>query len=76
MYVSRDRAFEDLANAIIVQAADDYRAACKRLKDHPGDRAADAMKTECEQFFRSEWYEFLTDVDGEYLLDRLRRETG
>ena len=27
-----------------------------------------------EGFFRSEWYGILTDVDGEYLMERIRKE--
>ena len=33
---------------------------------------SDAM--ECERFFRSAWYSTLTDIDGEYLISRLREE--
>ena len=29
-----------------------------------------------EKFFRSEWYQLLTSVDGEYLLRRLEEEAG
>ena len=31
-------AYENLANAIIVQAAEDYRAALKKIKAHPKNK--------------------------------------
>lgn len=55
-----------LSNAIVWQAAKDYRLA---LSENNIGRI-----TECERFFRSEWYEFLTDVDGEFLIEKLRKE--
>ena len=58
--------YEELANAIIAQAGKDYKIAL--LMDNR------KMKRECEEFFRSQWYEFLTDVDGEYLIEQIRKE--
>ena len=109
--------YEELANAIIVQAVDDYRAARKYLKKHPrtkeleetaASQAAERRKRAAErkaqglpkvqekpgpderqlrriknrermlveipQFFRSKWYEALTTLDGEMLLQRLNEE--
>ena len=66
--------YERLANAIILQAVRDYQKALRALKKNPKNRNAmdDAMA--CERFFRSSWYQTLTSVDGEYLIDRLRKE--
>ena len=66
--------YENLANAIIVQAASDYRTALKKLKRNPKNKDAMAEAMECERFFRSDWYEHLTSVDGEYLINKLRQE--
>lgn len=66
------RNYEDLANAIILQAARDYRAALKK----PDDRAAAAMQREVERFFRSAWFVELTDVEPEVISEGLRREAG
>lgn len=66
--------YEDLANAIILQAVRDYRAALKCLKLNPRDRSALADKDEVERFFRSDWYSALTSVDGETLIRSLRQE--
>ena len=48
--------YEDLANAIILQAVKDYRMALKSLKANSRNRAAQADKAEIERFFRSQWY--------------------
>lgn len=65
---------ENLANAIIVQAAKDYRMALKSLKVNPRNRTAMADKTEIERFFRSGWFSVLTRVDGEMLIRSLQME--
>ena len=66
--------YEDLANAIIYQAVKDYRKACRRLKRNPKRLDAQAMKTDCEEFFRSKWYKDLTSIDGEELMMIIQRE--
>lgn len=68
------RNWEDLAQAIIVQAVTDYRKARKRVRTHPGQTAAQATICEVERFFPSWWFAQLTDVDGEMLLERLKKE--
>ena len=67
------RNYEDLANAIILQAVDDYRAALKAQKIHP-DQDGEVRKL--ERFFRSEWYSVLTSVDGNGLIQALKKEAG
>lgn len=66
--------YENLANAIVLQAVKDYRDALKRLKKKPGNQSAMSDAMECERFFRSNWYKVLTSVDGEYLINKLREE--
>ena len=65
--------FETLANAIIEQAAKDYRLALRYHFKHPENPKYKREVTEIEQFFRSDWYYALTDVDGEYLIREIRR---
>jgi len=65
---------ELLCRAIVVQAAKDYRAALKALKKNPGSATAKDTVREVERFFQSEYYELLTDVNGEYLIRKLREE--
>ena len=66
--------YESLANAIILQAAKDYRNALKRLKKHPNREIDLYMKQEVEQFFRSDWYSCLTTVDPEIHPRKLNEE--
>ena len=68
--------YEKLANAIILQAVSDYRAALKKVKKNPKNHDAIDEALQIEKFFRSEWYQVLTSVDGEYLIDRLRKEVS
>ena len=65
------RQWETLANAIIIKAAKDYRAAYRARKRNPQNKAANAELRELVKFFTSPWYSELTDVDGEYLVRKL-----
>ena len=67
-------AYENLANAIILLAVKDYRLALKLLSKNPHSRSAMVAVNEMERFFRSDWYETLTSVDGEMLIRKLREE--
>ena len=64
------------ANAIVKQAGQDYLAALKTLMRHPDSKAAMAEAMEIERFFHSPWYGVLTQVDPDYLIDRLRKEAA
>ena len=66
--------YENLAQAIILQAVKDYRAARKKLKHHPKNKEAKLMIEDCERFFRSDWFASLTSVDGGMLLTKLKEE--
>lgn len=66
--------YERLANGIIMQAVSDYRAAIKKVFRNPKNKDALQDVMEIEKFFRSQWYQALTGVDGEYLIRKLREE--
>jgi hypothetical protein len=66
--------YESLANAIVVQAAKDYRKALRDLKRNRNNTAAKRMKEEVERFFHSEWYSELTDLDGAFLMRMIKEE--
>ena len=66
--------YENLANAIILQAVKDYRMALKSLKANSRNRTVQTDKAEIERFFRSQWYSALTDVNGEMLIRSLQKE--
>lgn len=58
-----DKNYEDLANAIIIQAVKDYR----RTK-------SPQVRNEIKRFFKSEWFTMLSNVDGDVILKKLERE--
>lgn len=60
--------WQNLANAIVAVAADDYREALK-VGNHK------AMK-KLDKFFHSDWYHTLTNIDGDVLLRLLHRENA
>lgn len=66
--------YEKLANAIILQAVKDWRAARRKLKRKPQNESARSELESCERFFRSEWFTTLTDVDGTVILRKLYEE--
>ena len=66
--------YTNLANAVILQAAKDYRRALHRLKKAPWEKDAKRRKRDCERFFRSSWFQTLTSLDGEVLIETLHRE--
>lgn len=68
--------YENLAQAIIVMACNDYRKACKKLKKDKWDIDARHEKRECLKFFRSDYFDRLTSLDGEQLIYMLDKELG
>ena len=68
--------WEDLANAIILSAVEDYTSAYKRLLRRPTNKSAKMEVEKLEEFFFSGWYTMLTDVNPHYLLDKLQEAIG
>ncbi len=68
--------WEELAQAIILQASEDYRNALKGLKKCPENRALLKRKRECERFFHSEWFTVLSKVNPNMILDRIWKEVN
>lgn len=66
--------YEALANAIIVQAVIDYKAAYKLLQKHPEGIMAQSECKKIKHFFHSEWFRTLTSVDAEYLIRMVEKE--
>lgn len=67
-------AYENLANAIILRAVDDYRDALRDLRANPSYPDALRMVSEVERFFRSGWFSTLTSIDPEMLIKKLKSE--
>lgn len=61
-----------LSLAIIKSAAADYMRALKAAKKNPKSRVARQNVATQEKFFHSAWYRVLTNVDGEYLIRRMK----
>lgn len=69
--------WQKLANAIVEQAVKDYRIEQARVKANPQNSDhAKAELRKLERFFRSDWFEVLTDVDGRLVLSRLKKEAA
>jgi len=66
--------YYNLANAIVLQAAKDYRKALHTLSRYPNNRSALYERRRIEQFFRSGWFGVLTSIDPEMLITKLKAE--
>ena len=80
--------YENLANAIIIQAAKDYKSVVRQLKKTPvpEPNALKSEKKEYEQlltkkseilrFFNSAWYMTLTNVEPQISNRNIEKEVG
>lgn len=68
--------YEELANAIVLQAVKDYRQALQALSLYPSNTSAQSQRWSIEHFFRSEWFSVLTQIDPEMLIHKLKAEVG
>ena len=66
--------YEELANAIVEQAAKDYREMRRKLKKNPNDMTARGQMGEVVRFFHSRWFGILTDANPDYILEQLKEE--
>lgn len=66
--------YEDLANAIVLQAVKDYRKALAGNKLHPKKKPYRKEKNSIERFFRSRWFSDLSNLDPLLLMRKLREE--
>ncbi len=70
------RNWEDLAQAIVIQAVKDYRLALKVFRRRPESKRAQELIEEIESFFRSRWFSLMYDIDPERLIERLKEEVA
>ena len=68
--------YDKLADAIVLQAVKDYRALLRKGKKNINNREIMRELAKREKFFHSEWYLLLTNVDPEFLIEKLRKEIG
>ena len=64
----------DVANAIILQAVEDYRHARYRNRKRPYQQKTEQEIRDIEQFFCSEWFSILCTLDGSRLLRDLKKQ--
>ena len=65
--------YEALANAIVEFAAKEYiKDDRKALRGNRVERSYELKRL--ERFFLSPWYAVLTDVDGDWLIEQLKKE--
>jgi hypothetical protein len=71
-----NRPYENLANAIILRAVEDYRKVLRILSKHPYNRDALREKRSLLRFFFSEWFRVLSNIDPKLLIKRLDKEVA
>lgn len=76
MSEATQRNWQDLAEAIVVQAAFDYRHARYRNMKRPYQLETLREIREIERFFRSTWFSTLCNLDGTQLLRDLNKQMG
>lgn len=76
MSVGKISPCEALGNAVVLQAAKDYREAVKKLSRGKKNAMAESTKNECERFFKSTYFNLFTQLDGKVLLSQLEKEVA
>lgn len=66
--------YQELANAIVMQAVKDYRIALLHSKKRPDNNGYQIEVASLERFFRSGWFGELTSINAEYLIRRVNEE--
>lgn len=74
--------YRNLANAIILNAVDEYRKSLEKLKyllktpEFSGYQIKEINRQidKLEKFFRSEWFSELTNISGEDIIKKARNE--
>ena len=66
--------YEMLAAAVVERAVLDYRQAQENIRAKYNVLDAQNMIRRLERFFRSEWFGILSDLDGEDLIELMRRQ--
>ena len=72
-----DTPYENLANAIILQAVKDFRKCIKAVKRN-GRNKEQAIREmrRIVEFIKSPWFRVLTNLDPQVLLEKLKEEVN
>jgi hypothetical protein len=66
--------YEQLANEIVIMAVDEYKSCLKALKKDPDNKLLRNFRIKTEQFFYSEWFNNLTNVNPTYLIKKIKEQ--
>jgi len=70
------RGWGGMAESTVMQAAEDYRKALKKLLRKPDDMQARETKEENEDFFRHGWFRKAYHIEPDYMIRKLKEEIG
>lgn len=73
--------YDNLAKAIVKHAVIEYREALRRLKYRLETTGLQDLKEQCyspkvveiEQFLQSDWFKILCNIDGQAVIEEMRR---
>ena len=68
------RSYEELANAVVLQAVEDYSKAGKDIVKGKKLATSKAEQRRITRFIKSKWFTMLTEVRPELLLKQLQKE--
>lgn len=66
--------WQSLANAIIVQACEDYRTVCEMVKFKPRSKQWRKERRKLLEFFKSEYCSLLSKVDVDVLVEKINKD--
>ena len=68
-----DEAYERLAAAVVVQAVKDYKGALRKEARGKATPTTQGTIIDCENFFKSDWFQMLSELDGPALMQKVRK---
>jgi hypothetical protein len=66
--------WQSLANAIMVQACEDYRTVCEMVKLKPRSKQWREERRKLLEFFKSEYCSLLSKVDVDVLIEKINKD--
>jgi len=69
--MDKENAYKNLAAEIVNKAVTNYKRALEDIKKESQAKRPRNEKREIETFFRSQWFERLSDLDGERVINKL-----
>ena len=65
--------WENLGNAVVLQALEDYRDTCLRLRKRPDLKSQEKRRRSLERFFSSRWCARLTGMDVKKIVNEMKK---